>query len=68
MLERQPDGRLIYLLEGHKNTDLGQPLLAPSEAGGVHGLHRRDWVGEWAANEDLEPSRPICPCTFLELT
>lgn len=45
MLEQQPDGRLIYLLEGHKNTDLGQLLLVPNEVGGVHGLHRRDWVG-----------------------
>ena len=68
MLEQQPDGRLIYLPEGHKNTDLAHTLLSLSEAGGAHGLHRRDWVAEWAANEDLELSRPVFLCTFLAVT
>lgn len=68
MREQPPDDHLIYLPEGHKYTDLAQTLLAPSEVGGVHGLHRRDWVGEWAANEDLVLSRPVFPCTFPEVT
>ena len=42
MLEQQPDGHLIYLLEGHKNTDLGHSLLLLGEQGGGHGLRRRD--------------------------
>jgi len=65
MLEQQPDGRLIYLPEGHKNTDLGPFLLPLRKKGGGHGLRPRDWVVEWAANEDLEPYRPLFPCIFL---